>query len=69
MTEPKVINIVCEAKVKVSNTQTGTIYNSEEEAQADIADPGTETQEHHIRRDVTIIVPPIEMGLKSESES
>ena len=62
MTQPKVINITCDAEIKVTNTQTGTVYADEDAAQADIADPNTETQEHHIRRDVKIIVPPIDMG-------
>lgn len=58
----KHIKIICDSEIKVTNTRTGTVYNNEEEAQNDIANPNTETQESHIRRDVKIIVPPIDMG-------
>jgi hypothetical protein len=58
----KTINIVCDSEIKVSNTQTGTVYTDEEEAQADVVNPNTSTRAEHIRRDVKIIVPPIDFG-------
>lgn len=56
------INIICKAEVKVSNTETGIIYTDEDEAQADVVNPNTSTKAEHIRRDVKIIVPPIDFG-------
>lgn len=58
----KVINITCDSEIKVSNTETGVVYNSEDEAQADVVNPNTSTKPEHIRRDVKIIVPPIDFG-------
>ena len=43
--------------VKLYNTQTNKEYNSDKEADDDIANPATATQKEHIRRDVTIIAP------------
>ena len=40
----------------VTNTQTGKKYASENEAQADVKDPATSTEEKHIKRDVAITV-------------
>jgi len=58
----KEIRIVCDSEIKVTNTQTGTVYKNEEEAQADVSNPNTSTTAEHIRRDVKIIVPPINVG-------
>lgn len=55
------ITIDCEAQTKISNKKSGLEYASEEEAQADIADAGTSTKEEDIRRDVTIIVPKLDL--------
>jgi hypothetical protein len=41
----------------LTNVDTGAEYNSEEEAQADIDDPGTSTTVEKIRRDVKIFAP------------
>ena len=45
-----------ETKETVSNTQTGKKYASEDEAQADVKDPATYTEEKDIKRDVAIKV-------------
>ena len=55
------ITIDCEAQTKISNKKTGVEYESEEVAQADIADAGTSTKEEDIQRDVTIIVPKLDL--------
>jgi len=51
---PSVIPI--KTKATVTNAQTGKKYVSENEAQADIKDPATSTEEKHIKRDVAITV-------------
>ena len=51
---PSVIPI--ETKATVTNTQTGKEYASEIEAQADVTNPATSTEEKHIKRDVAITV-------------
>ena len=40
----------------VTNTQTGKKYASEDEAQADVKNPATSTEDKHIKRDVAITV-------------
>ena len=45
-----------ETSVTVTNTQTGKKYASEDEAQADVKDPATSTEEKDIKRDVAIKV-------------
>ena len=45
-----------ETKATVTNTQTGKEYASEIEAQADVTNPATSTEEKHIKRDVAITV-------------
>ena len=47
--------------VKLYNTQTNKEYNSDKEADDDVANPSTATQKEHIRRDVTIIAPMIDL--------
>jgi hypothetical protein len=51
---PNVLPI--ETSVTVSNTQTGKKYASEDEAQADVKNPATSTEEKDIKRDVAITV-------------
>jgi len=51
---PSVIPI--ETKATVTNTQTGEEYASEIDAQADVTNPATSTEEKHIKRDVAITV-------------
>jgi hypothetical protein len=41
----------------LTNVDTGVEYNSEEEAQADIDNPGTSTTAEKIRRDVKVFAP------------
>ena len=47
--------------VKLYNTQTNKEYNSDKEADDDVANPSTATKKEHIRRDVTIIAPMIDL--------
>ena len=56
--------------VKLYNTQTNKEYNSDKEADDDVADSNTATKKEHIRRDVTIIAPMIDLvggTVKSDS--
>ena len=55
---------VYSAKVEttVTNIKTGKEYNSHEECQADILDPGTDTTEADIRRDVHVTAPNVFAG-------
>jgi len=48
--------------VKLWNTQTNKEYNSDKEADDDIANPATDTVKEDIRRDVKITVPKLVMG-------
>ena len=56
--------------VKLYNIQTNKEYNSDKEADDDVANPSTATKKEHIRRDVTIIAPMIDLvggTVKSDS--
>jgi|TARA_E500000178_G_scaffold352050_1_gene414583 hypothetical protein len=53
-TAPNVLPI--ETAVTVTNAQTGKEYASEDEAQADVKNPATSTEEKDIKRDVAIKV-------------
>tara|TARA_R100001440_G_scaffold15287_3_gene25904 strand:- start:498 stop:689 length:192 start_codon:yes stop_codon:yes gene_type:complete len=55
------ITIDCESTVKITNKKSGLEYESEEQAQEDINDPSTSTKEDDIQRDVTIIVPKLDL--------
>ena len=55
------ITIDCESKVKITNKKSGLQYASEEQAQEDVNDPSTSTTEEDIQRDVTIIVPKMDL--------
>ena len=58
--------------VKLYNTQTNKEYNSDKEADDDVANHSTATQKEHIRRDVTIIAPMIDLvggTVKNPNES
>ena len=48
--------------VKLYNTQTNKEYNSDKEADDDIANPATDTVQEDIRRDVKVTVPKLVMG-------
>ena len=53
-TAPNVLPI--ETAVTVTNAQTGKKYASEDDAQADVKNPATSTEEKDIKRDVAITV-------------
>ena len=52
----KVPKIVVPATVTIKHKLTGKEYASDEEAQADVDNPSTPTQQEHIQRDVSIEV-------------
>tara|TARA_R100000306_G_C4373709_1_gene141040 strand:- start:2221 stop:2466 length:246 start_codon:yes stop_codon:yes gene_type:complete len=52
----KVPKIVVPATITITHKLTGKEYASDEEAQADVDDPGTPTQQEDIQRDVMIEV-------------
>ena len=52
----KVPVVQCEAEVVLRNTQTNYEYNSDQEAEDDIANPETDTQREHITRSLKIKV-------------
>tara|TARA_R100000278_G_scaffold49104_1_gene42077 strand:+ start:690 stop:941 length:252 start_codon:yes stop_codon:yes gene_type:complete len=52
----------------ISNSKTGALYSSEEEANADVADPNSPTTQDNIRRDVKIYAPQLSMGATNLSE-
>ena len=52
----KVPQVKCETEVVLRNTVTGYEYNSDEEAQADIASADSPTQKEHVTRSVKIKV-------------
>ena len=61
------ITIKCESQTKITNKKSGLEYESEEQAQEDVNDPSTSTKEEDIQRDVTIIVPKMDLfGEKNE---
>tara|TARA_Y100001963_G_scaffold105458_1_gene145609 strand:+ start:377 stop:625 length:249 start_codon:yes stop_codon:yes gene_type:complete len=51
-----------DTEITLTNTKTGKEYNSDKEADDDIANPATDTVKEDIRRDVTITVPKLVMG-------
>jgi len=48
--------IKCPTKVTIKNKITGTVYASEAEALADVANPNTSTKQEDISKDVAITV-------------
>ena len=63
----KVPVVKCETEVVLRNTRTNQEYNSDKEAEDDIANPETATQKEHITRSLKIKVaamPPL--GAASE---
>ena len=50
-----------DTEITLTNTKTGKEYNSDKEADDDIANPATDTVKEDIRRDVTITVPKLVM--------
>ena len=51
-----------DTEITLTNTKTGKEYNSDKEADDDIANPATDTVKKDIRRDVKITVPKLVMG-------
>ena len=51
-----------ETEVTLTNNKTGQEYNSDKEAEDDIANPATDTVKEDIRRDVKVTVPKLVMG-------
>jgi len=51
-----------DTEITLTNTKTGKEYNSDKEAQDDVANPATDTVKKDIRRDVKITVPKLVMG-------
>ena len=51
-----------DTEITLTNTKTGKEYNSDKEADDDIANPATDTVKEDIRRDVKIPVPKLVMG-------
>jgi ribosomal protein L13 len=63
----KVPVVKCETEVVLRNKETNQEYNSDAEAEADIANPNTPTQREHIVRSVKIKVaamPPLGASTK-----
>ena len=58
----KVPHYLAETEVTLTNKKTGKEYNSDKEAEDDIANPATDTVKEDIRRDVKITVPKLVMG-------
>jgi len=52
----KVPVVKCETEVVLRNTRTNYEYNSDQEAEDDIADTNTDTQREHVKRSVKIKV-------------
>ena len=65
----KVPVVKCETEVVLRNQETGYEYNSDKEAEDDIANPDTDTKFEHVTRSVKIKVaamPPL--GAASEDD-
>ena len=62
----KVMIITPKSEVTLTNIKTGKEYMSDEEADADVDHPETETKKEDIRRDVKITVEEINLGAGSE---
>tara|TARA_Y100001972_G_scaffold11436_1_gene12410 strand:+ start:22 stop:282 length:261 start_codon:yes stop_codon:yes gene_type:complete len=52
----KVPVVKCETEVVLRNKETGYEYNSDKEAEDDIANPNTDTQKEHVVRSVKVKV-------------
>lgn len=57
----------CKTETTITNTRTGTTYESEDACTADVDDPTTDTTLEDIKRDVTIFAPAlIPMGAENK---
>ena len=50
--------VKCEAEIVLRNTKTNYEYNSDKEAEDDIANPNTDTVIDHVQQDTTVHVSP-----------
>ena len=65
----KVPVVECEAEIVLRNTITNQEYNSDKEAEDDIANPSTDTQREHVTRSVKIKVAKIPaLGASSDKD-
>ena len=65
----KVPVVKCETEVVLRNTQTNYEYNSDQEAEDDIANPETDTQREHVTRSLKIKVAKMPaLGASSDKE-
>ena len=67
----KVPVVKCETEVVLRNTRTNVEYNSDKEAEDDIANPDTDTQKEHVVRSVKIKVaamPPLGAASDEDKE-
>ena len=65
----KVPVVKCETEVVLRNKETGYEYNSDKEAEDDIANPDTDTQKEHVTRSLKVKVaamPPL--GASSDED-
>ena len=65
----KVPVVKCETEVVLRNKETGYEYNSDKEAEDDIANPDTDTQQEHVTRSLKVKVaamPPL--GASSDED-
>jgi len=53
-----ILKINCTTHVVIKNKLTNKVYKDEEERDADINDPNTETTADHIQQDLTVEVSP-----------
>ena len=61
--------VKCETEVVLRNTRTNVEYNSDQEAEDDIANPETDTQREHVTRSLKIKVAKMPaLGASSDKE-
>ena len=67
----KVPAVKCETEVVLRNKETGYEYNSDKEAEDDIANPDTDTQQEHVTRSLKVKVaamPPLGAASDEDKE-
>jgi hypothetical protein len=67
----KVPVVKCETEVVLRNKETGYEYNSDKEAEDDIANPDTDTQQEHVTRSLKVKVaamPPLGAASDEDKE-
>jgi len=58
-----ILKIDCTTITVLRNTRTNKVYKDEQEKDADIADPNTDTVADHIAQDITVQVSPKGLNL------